>query len=271
MKVNQISSPANELLKQIRGLHQRSLRDKQGLFLIEGQRILAEAMGKGIVLRHIVISQSYLDKAPDELSSMNVAEISVVDDREFKNLVTTVNPCGAVAVAEMPKQRSEKIFSGPTPLIVVADAIQDPGNLGTLMRTAYAAQASGMILSKGCVDAYNPKVVRSAAGALFDLAMMSDIEADQIIALLQDKHVPLATCDAGAKTHYFDYDMKGPLALVFGNEGQGLTASFRNCRADSLAIPMNPQAESLNVGISAGIILFEALRQRSMIDRRDNG
>lgn len=263
MKIKQIDSSSNELLKQVRSLHKRSMREKQKLFLIEGWRWVVEAVEKGVVVREIIASKTEHEAAADAVARLGFAELTVVGDSLFNDLVSTTSSCGVVAMAEIPAPKTQDIFSGTAPLVVVADSIQDPGNLGTLMRTAYAAQANCMILSKGCADAYNPKVVRSAAGALFDLAILADIDAEEIIAMLEERRIAVVRCDAGASKHYFAYDLKKAVALVFGNEGQGLTEPFKECRGDSISIPMNPKAESLNVSVSAGIILFEAFRQRS--------
>ncbi|MBY0356477.1 MAG: RNA methyltransferase [Candidatus Obscuribacterales bacterium] len=262
MKIKEISSAANDLLKQVRSLHKRQGREKQGLFLVEGQRGIIEACRKNLVLRHVVLSKAAAETFIAELSAFPLSEVNIVEPTLFSSLVTTAGPSTALAVAEVLPERSAQIFAASNPLIVIADAIQDPGNLGTIMRTAHAANAQGIILSKGCVDVYNSKVVRAAAGALFDLPFWADLEAETIISILQEKNIAIATCSPLGQKNYFDYDMRGPLALVLGNEGQGLSPVFAECESEMIAIPMNARAESLNVGISAGIILFEAYKQR---------
>lgn len=262
MKIVPITSPANPLLKKVRGLHRRADREKSGLFLVEGAKLVAESYEKGIVVRDVLVSQSFLKEGMGETHAANITAISVVDDKTFHELVTTEGPCGIVAIAEMPRWDLEGIFSGGSSLVIIAEAIQDPGNLGTMIRTALAGRASGMILTKGCVDPFNPKVVRSAAGAIFMLPIVMDLPIDQAIRTVKEHNLKVIACDPSAEKNYWEADMSGPIALAFGNEGQGFSSAVISQADQAVVIPMSENSESLNVAVSASIVLFGAVQQR---------
>ena len=262
MKTNFISSSANAVLKKIRGLQERSARQASNLFLLEGARALEEAVARRFKLERVVASQTFYKDEAGFVAKLNLAELSVVDDRTFKELHGTVGSCGIIAVAPTPRFVPQDIFKRKAPLVVVLDGVQDPGNLGTIIRSAAAADAAGILLVGGCVDAYNPKVVRSAVGALFDMPLLQDLTAGQCLELLAAQQIKGWICDASGRTLYCEADLGGATALVFGNEASGISAEFRQCGYSSLSIPMRAGSESLNVGVSAGIILCESFRQR---------
>jgi RNA methyltransferase, TrmH family len=267
LKINPITSPANPVLKKVRSLHQRAGRQKAGAFLIEGAKRINEALDKGIKLSDVIVSESYLKEGLGDSHAADLSEIYVVDDRQFKELVTTDTPCRILAAAPTLDYPLESVISKNS-LVVVADAIQDPGNLGTIMRTALAAGASGMIFTKGTVDPYNSKVVRSAAGALFSLPFVTDITAEEAFIFLKELGARIITCEPTADKPYWECDLSGPVAVAFGNEGQGFTSDILALSDESVSIPMNPESESLNVAVSAGIILFSAVQQRRLARAR---
>ncbi len=262
MKITTIISDSNPLLKMVRGLQSRSQREKSGLFLIEGTKLVAEALSKSIRIKDVLVSQTFLQERLKELQAASITELSVVDDQRFSQLVTTEGPCGIVAIARIPRCNEGDLFACQAPLVVIAEAIQDPGNLGTMIRTALAANASGMILTKGTVDRFNPKVVRAAAGALFVMPIVAEIASAQALDLVNKHGLTVIACEPTAQTLYWETDMTGPTALVFGNEGQGFSQPILTQSAQTVAIPMNDCSESLNVAIAAGVILFGAAEQR---------
>lgn len=262
MKVNSITSEANALLKRMRSLHQRAAREKSGLFLIEGPKALDEAQQKGVDIRDVVVSESFWKNGPGALGNVDVAEVAVVEDRLFKTLVTTTSPCGVAAIAALPRRDAVSMFKPANPLIVVGAALQDPGNLGTLIRTALAASASGIILTKGTVDPYGPKVVRSAAGALFAMPILWGVTMSDAISLLKEHDVRILACDMHGEKQYFEADLTGRCAIVVANEGQGFEEETLESCDEIISIPMNEASESLNVAIAAGVVLFAAVEQR---------
>ncbi len=263
MKINAITSATNPLLKKIRSLHDRRGREKTGLFLIEGRKAVGEAFDKGIAVEEIVASQTYWKQNADLPEAASATTVSVVDDKLFQELVTTVTPEGILAVAKIPSYSIADMFKDKkAPLVVVAVAVQDPGNVGTIIRAALAACSSGVVLTKGSVDPFNPKVVRSAMGALFALPVISDIEFDQVVAELKSRKIKLLACQQGSSKRYFDCDLTQPLAIVLGNEAQGLSDAEMAQADELIAIPMNEASESLNVAVSGSIVLFSAVEQR---------
>ncbi len=229
---------------------------------------MLEAVSKSLELRFIVASESYLNEHLDLLNSLGLEEISVVEDKAFADLITTTTSCGVVSVAKMPSARFSDVEHWQPRVLVVADGIQDPGNLGTIIRTAYAAQVGGLIILKGSVDHFNPKVVRASVGALFDLPIIADIEAEQLMELLKQLKIRLLLCEASGSRAYFDANLSNNVAIVLGNEGQGVNPMLQDGADETISIPMNPKSESLNVAISGGIILFESLRQRLAVSSR---
>jgi TrmH family RNA methyltransferase len=262
VKIKSIASESNSTLKTVRTLHKRQTREKEQLFLLEGPHCLLEALKKDLQLKSIVASETYMRAGMEELHQSDIDSINVVPDKLFADLVTTTSSCGVLAIAHMPKQERGSFMQWQPRVFAVADAVQDPGNLGTIIRTALAAQLGGLLILKGSVDLYNPKVVRAAAGALFSLPILSDIDPQDAVAMLKTAQVRLIICEASGRKNYFDANLKEPVALALGNEGQGTSAVLRAAADESVSIPMNPESESLNVAISGGIILFESLRQR---------
>jgi len=262
MKITPITSTANPLLKSIRGLRRRAAREKSGLFLIEGSKLIAEAMRLRVTVKEIVVSQTFLQSGLGAAHDADIKALAVVDDREFAELSTMDTPEGIIAVAEMPHSRSERVFAGESPLVVIADAIQDPGNLGTIMRTALAASVSGMIFARGTVDPFNPKVVRAASGALFSLPFIQDMPVADAITVCRANGLKVVVADSAGGEPFWSTDLSGPTALLFGNEGQGVDASVLAFADARVTIPMSAGCESLNVSVSAGIIMFGAVQQR---------
>lgn len=264
MKINSITSASNSVLKRIRGLQERTVREKSGEFLLEGARPVEEAVARNLKLEKVVVSETFFQDGADLIEKLSLPELSVVDDRTFRELHGTTSSCGIIGVAMIPKFVPRDVFDKKSPLVVVCDGIQDPGNLGTIIRSAYAADAAGVLLTSGSVDPYNPKVVRSAVGALFALPVLNDLSAARCAKLLVDHSVTGWVCDAGGTTRYCDASFAGASAIILGNEARGVSGEF-SVKFGSLTIPMRVGSESLNVGVSAGIILCEAYRQRQVL------
>ncbi len=263
MKINPITSADNQLLKKIRALSQRSGRERSGLFLLEGAKLVNEAFAKALRVRDVLVSQSFLKAGLGACQSANITAVSVVEDRLFKEVSGTECPEGILAVGEIPRHTLSDLTAGKTPLVLLAVGIQDPGNLGTMIRTAQAAGASCVVLTKGCVDPYNPKVVRAAAGALFTLPVVADLSPEDAIKSLQAKGIRIVACDPAAEAPYWGMDMTGPLAIAVGNEGQGFSEAVLALADSTILVPMQNTCESINAAVTAGIVLFAARQQRS--------
>lgn len=271
MRINALTSAANNLLKKIRSLQERNARHKAGLFLIEGEKILLEAIARGINVEAVVLEDEYFQKGisqalEDVLANQDYFPegINLAPPNLFKDLITTSTSCGLVAVAQPRTSTMEALLSAcdQQATVVVLEAVQDPGNLGSIIRSALAFGASGLILSRGTVDPYNPKVVRAAMGALFDLPVV--VEADLVETLRMLKEAGFAVCSLNpeAKVSLTSIsfgqgaELPGSLALLLGNEGSGLSPECTALADFDIRIEINAQIESLNVSIAAAIVLF---------------
>jgi TrmH family RNA methyltransferase len=185
------------------------------------------------------------------------SEIYPVSESVMKAVSDTVTSQGVLAVLPFPT-----LTPRGSGLLLVIDGVQDPGNLGTLLRSAEAAGVQQVVLAPGTVDAFNSKVVRAGAGTHFRLPMQT-LSWQDIAEALTGKVVRLA--EEGAATAYYDVDWRGPSALIVSNEGAGASAEARALATEMIAIPMRGGTESLNVGVAASVILFEAARQRTLL------
>ena len=187
----------------------------------------------------------------------------VMPDKLFAELSTTTTPTGMAAIARMKESTLEDCLKRENPVLMICDSIQDPGNLGTMMRSALAFGASGMILTKGCVDCFNPKVVRGGMGASFALPIVRDAEVATIFEELHSRGFQTVLLEPSAEKTIFTLNMVQPLAFVFGNEGHGFSKITSDLVREKVQIPMQNNTESLNVSISAAILMYEWSRQRN--------
>jgi RNA methyltransferase, TrmH family len=251
------------LLTVARDLTRRKARERSGLFVAEGIRTVEELLASPLRITG-ALTCDLIDRTPRGavlVAALHGRDVDVVrvSEREFLSASDTENPQGILAVAEQPVHTLGSAATpdaGPVRLLVL-DGIQDPGNVGTLLRTAYALGARATVALPGTVDPWNAKVVRSAVGMQFRHPTINCTEAE-LTAFLTAHEIVLWGADGGGTA----VDLLTPparLALVVGNEGAGLKASVRDACAALVALPMVPGAESLNVAVAAGIALF-ALR-----------
>jgi TrmH family RNA methyltransferase len=255
-----ITSTANPHVKQIRALSaDRRARHRERCFVLEGVRLLDEARRAGAHMRQALYAPDQLDQSAagrqirDWLATQPGCHTAA--PRVVAAAADTVTPQGVVAVVTWPT---------PPPgsgLWLVLDAVQDPGNVGTLLRSAEAAGAAWLLSSQGTADLYSPKVVRAAMGAHFYLPLQPDCTWDELAAHLRD--VPRIYAAVGSADLTYDAaDWRGPVALIIGSEAQGISAAGLAQATHQIRIPMVGRAESLNAGVAGSIMLFEALRQR---------
>lgn len=237
-------------------------RDKQGKFLIEGFHLVEEAIKAGALVETIVYS---LDKGkPAELVAVANDQIEWigVSQAVLLKCSDTQSPQGIFAVVAKPKLTAENLWTvGLNDLVIVIDGIQDPGNLGTIIRSADAVGASGVLLGTGTVDVYNPKTIRSTMGSLFHLPI---IEGDllEILPRAKAQGMQLVTTSLQAEQSCYDADLNKPTWIIMGNEAKGVSSEVAAEADTKVIIPMQGKAESLNVAMAATILLFEAQRQR---------
>ena len=254
-----IESKDNNLFKHIKKLKERKFRDKEGLFILEGLRLIDEAIKAKVEFEYIVISKDFEEKFQEFLirnSCLN-NKVSILSNNLFGQIAATENPQGIIAVVK--KKYYENNMNGE--FYLICDKVQDPGNLGTIIRTSHAAGVDGIILTKGTVDIYNDKTIRSTMGSIFYIPIFYDDENYSIIkSLKQDGFNLIATSLAESK-NFFEEDLKGKTILAVGNEGNGISRELFELADKKVKIPMPGGAESLNVSIATSIILYEKVRQ----------
>ena len=257
-----LTSPKNPWIRQLRQLHRSKGRQEQGAFLIEGSHLLEEALGVGWPLRAVCYTFDWAERHPQLLASLpKHLRRQAVSLEVMAALSTTESPEGVVAVAvsrQIPSPPPEALRLG-----LAVEALQDPGNLGSLIRVVAATGADGLWLSADSVDPENPKVLRASAGQWFrrppqvlpDLPTWIQSCRRQGIQVLAATLAPVATC-------YWDHDLTRPTLFLLGNEGAGLKESTIQLADGQVRIPMAAGVESLNVAMTGGLLLYEALRQR---------
>ncbi len=251
-----IESNSNSIFKNTKKLLTASERRKTGKFIVEGCRIVADAVRHGADIDYIMVSASYGQQTYDD-----AYKVYRVSDRLFEDISSTVNSQGIIGVVNAPRRDVDSLFDTRSKYVVYLDSVMDPGNMGTILRTCDAMGVDGVVLSKGCVDIYNPKVVRSTMASIFNVAVY--FERDQeilprlasegysIVGTFPDEAVPVYECDLTDKT-----------VVVMGNEANGICHRVSELCTRRVTVPMLGGAESLNVAVCCGMILYEQLRQR---------
>lgn len=255
-----ITSLTNEKVKYARALRQRRQRAREGHFLIEGVRLLEEAMRAGCIPALLFFQP---EQAEDPRSQALLARARgagtpcyAVSEPVLRSLSETVTPQPLVAVVPQPRPQLPARAS----LVLVVDRLRDPGNLGTILRTAAAAGVDAVLLGPGTVDAFSPKVVRAGMGAHFRLPLAVGVQWPQIAERLHGLSVWLA--DARGELVYDAVDWRKPAALIIGGEAAGASDEAAALAQGRVRIPMHGDTESLNAAVAAAVILFEAARQR---------
>jgi TrmH family RNA methyltransferase len=267
-----VTSRANALVKRLRQLKQRA-DPAGGLALIEGPRLLAEALAAGTRVVTVAAS-ARLTRTPDGVELLarlarQGIEVRWLDEALLASLSEVESAQGALALIERPRFDEAHLFAAAAaPLLLVAVAVQNPGNLGALLRTAEAAGAHGAYLTQGCADILGWKALRGSMGSALRLPHVAGLALSDVLARMRARGVGIAAAalDTGSASRpslpYTACDWRTPWALLVGNEGAGLPQEALDAADLHLAIPMAGAVESLNVGVAAGVLLFEAARQR---------
>lgn len=253
-----ITSVHNERVKLVRALQdQAKTRRKEGKIVLEGVRLITDALDRGFPPQFACYTEDLNPLHVSLLGRLHRADVPTLEvSREVMGHMTdTDTPQGILAVAPMPRIMPRV----PVTLALLLDGITDPGNMGTILRTAGAAGVDCVVLLPGCVDPYNPKVLRSGMGAHFHVAMVQETWV-QVQAEFYE--LALYVAESKAPTPYYAVDWRQPTGLIIGGEAHGATqAAYQAARA-TLSIPMANESESLNAAIAAAVMLFEARRQR---------
>ncbi len=262
-----LTSLQNPLVKQIRKLHQAKERKEQQMFLLEGTHLLTEACAVDYPLRTVCFTPAWQERYPElwQEASKRCERMELVSAEVLKALATTVQPDGVVAIAPRCLTQTPPL-SGPGVLLAL-ETIQDPGNLGTTIRTAAAASAAGLWVSEDSVDLDHPKVLRASAGQWFRLPMAVSSDLASLVPDSQAGGMQVVATVPNANLTYWELDLRLPTLILLGNEGAGLSPDLVALADKQVKIPLSPGVESLNVAIAAALILYEAQRQvHSILD-----
>ncbi len=264
-----ITSTNNDRVKQVVAYVQKSKARKDGdVFVIEGMKMLREA--PVLQVREVYVTGRFLDKATEEdkeiLWRYGAEEVS---DDVMKKMADTQTPQGVLAVVSQYHYTEEEVLEGynkddegAKPLILILENIQDPGNLGTMLRSGEGAGVTGVILSKGSADIYNPKVIRSTMGSIFRMPFIYVENLAEMIKKLSASGINTYAAHLKGTKNYDEFDYTKPTAFLVGNEGNGLTKETADAATEYILIPMKGEVESMNAATSAAILTFEASRQR---------
>lgn len=254
-----ITSRDNLKIKYVRSLNSKKFRDQESSFVVEGIKFVREAISEKADIRFVLFSESALDKnevktVEEELKKIN-AEMIFCTDNVFDSAADTINAQGVLAVINK-KNIDDLCLLKDFKFAVMCDRIQDPGNLGTIIRTADAFGPAVVIMNKGCVDEYNPKVVRASAGAIFRGNFIHG-DDEEIINSLNEHGFKIYSTVVESDFTFNDIEKSDKICVVIGNEGQGVSREITDASHRNITIKMSGRAESLNASIAAGISIYE--------------
>ena len=257
-----ITSADNARIKEVIRLNTKSKeRRERGLFAAEGRKLFLETPPE---LREQVFVSASFEEREQEL--LRDCSYEVVDDRLFVKMCDTKTPQGIMTVARMPHYDREELVAGPViPLLLLLEDVQDPGNVGTILRTAEAAGVTGIFLSGKCADLFQPKVIRATMGSVFRVPFCVEEDLCETAVWLSGQEVGLYAAALEGSESFYQNSYTGPCAFLIGNEGNGLSAGLIKTAGHCVRIPMSGRVESLNAAVAAAVFLYEAKRQRNKI------
>jgi len=260
-----LTSTQNPKVRYFNSLKSKKTRKTAGKFIVEGIHLVDEAMQAGL-LDKVIYSENVLKTSEGKNLLGKIISSDIPNEEASEKVIEYLSevgtPQGVIASVKPKTSDLGSLFEASDPLIVVACGIQDPGNLGTMIRTADATGCSGIILSAGTVDPYNDKVIRSSSGSIFHLNIVKIDDIIELVSALKRRGVRLVSSVVGADKDFFSVDYSGPVAIVIGSESKGISPEIERLSDESVAIPMLGRVESLNAAVSCAIILYEAIRQR---------
>lgn len=257
-----ITSTQNPRIKHLLLLQQKSAQRKaDGLFVVEGRREVEHCLSAGFTLRTAFVCDEIADAS---LSLPQGVEVVPVSRNVYERIAYRGGTEGVVAVVETRRTKLSDLKLSASPLVVVLESVEKPGNLGAVLRSADAAGADAVIVCDPLTDLYNPNLIRSAVGALFTVPCVA-CSTEECIAFFKAKGIKILTAQLQDSKLYYDTSMTGPTAIVMGTEATGLTDQWRKAADAHIRIPMLGRLDSLNVSVSAAILLFEAVRQRQTL------
>lgn len=259
-----ITSLSNAKMKQVVSWQQKSKeRRRDKVFLVEGVKMFLEAPTDWIM--EVYLTEALYEKNKDNdpfVKKLEYAGYELVSEEVFERISDTQTPQGILCVLHQPEYDLDGLLKAENPLFVILENLQDPGNLGTILRTGEGAGITGVIMSNGTVDIFNPKVIRSTMGSVYRVPFLYVKELEEILPILHKKGIKTYAAHLKGVNYYQEAKFDGPSAFLIGNEGNGLTDTIANLAGEYIKIPMEGKVESLNAAVAASLLMYEAHRQR---------
>lgn len=253
-----ITSTQNPLIKQIQLMQtKKSARKKENSFVIEGIKSVNE-IPEQCEIKYLIMSE-HIDQ---ESITVTGKDQIVVPEDVYKHISDTKTPQGAMAIAEMTHRELDTIVPKENGFYMILENVQDPGNLGTIIRTAYGFGVDAIFMTKGSVDLYNPKTIRSTMGAVFHIPIVMDYSIEEYVEWMSKNNIRLFATDLEGSKPLAECQFTESVAIVIGNEANGISDTLRACATNKVRIPMPGGLESLNASIAASICMYEVMRQR---------
>lgn len=253
-----ITSTSNQQMKNLMLLMKKAkARNEQGLFVVEGRKMFSEAPSEWI--EKVYVSETYYKENEDNLAGKNY---EVVSDSVFKAVSDTQTPQGILCLVKKPKYELQQLLQKDNTHLLILESVQDPGNLGTMMRTGEGAGITGIIMNQTTVDLFNPKTIRSTMGSIYRVPFYVTENLSETVQELKKQNTKVYAAHLKGKMQYDEPNYTGASAFMIGNEGNGLTEETAGLADTYIRIPMEGQVESLNAAISASLLMYETNRQR---------
>ncbi|HPL54878.1 MAG TPA: RNA methyltransferase [Bacillota bacterium] len=256
-----IKSSSNNLIKYIKSLRIKKFRDKYGEFMIEGEKLLAEALNYKASVSMVLLSRNYWEKGRHETLSGMLSESHIplyyTEDNIFKEVCETDTPQGVLAVVRKLEFDLSAVMARDELCVVLLHEARDPGNVGTIIRAADACGLDAVLISKDSVDLYNGKTIRATMGSLFHIPVFQDMDTEETISMLRDGKVITVGSDPRSSISCIELPHYKRTAILVGNESQGLSGKIQALLDVNVKIPMPGRAESLNAGMAAAILMYE--------------
>lgn len=260
--MKRITSRDNPNIKNtIKLINNNKYRTREKIFVIEGRKMIREALECKNILLRLFVDESLVEEYWEEISCAGDDVECCLLDKKLMNLLTdTENPQGIAAVVQKPEYSFDSLVQKEE-LLVLLDRISDPGNMGTIIRTSWAFDIGGVLLTPGSVDPFSPKVVRSTMGGIFHMPIFENINLEYISRLTNHGYSLIGT-SMDASQDYYSEDLTGKKIIVVGNEARGISTEVRNVCKNFVKIPINYRVDSLNAAVACGIIIAEAWKQK---------
>ena len=253
-----ITSKDNNKIKYVRSLNIKKFRDEENAFVVEGIKFVDEAINENADIKFLLVSEEALNKSEVKrlIDSIDESKAAVCTAQVFSSAADTVNAQGVLAVINKNTAFQNDIIDKFN-FIIMCDRIQDPGNLGTIIRTADAFGPAALLINKGCVDIFNPKVVRASAGAIFRVPLIHSKDDLEVINIMKDKGFYIVSTVVDSEYYIDNIEKRNKICIVIGNEGQGVSQDIIDNSDISVTIKMTGKAESINASVAAGICIYE--------------